>query len=282
MSDRAELLRNAVSFLADPKTSDAPFGQRIQFLESKGLTPAEIEHALLEAAVNKGHTSSTPIQSVSSHAPYQQSLYGLTAPPAPRQLDWRDYFIMAVVSGGVMFGIASLARKYVLPHLKPPSITQYEADAEALDAKFQEIETLVQEVHRETEVARELIASQTAKVDGLVDEVESTVKELKESDVKNRDDLREIREEINVIREMLPKMIEKNKELTNASLGEIREELGKLGTLLKSTTTRPALGSPGALFSSTSTPQIPTKPSLPAWQLSTPATPPASTPDAST
>jgi len=100
----------------------------------------------------------------------------------------------------------------------------------------------------------------------------------RESEIKTRDEVREIRSEVTNIHEMLPKvrlvehyalcadslviqMIEKNKEAQSQSLGELQQELKSLKALLLSR------GPP-----TPSTPTIPSfsgysKPSIPAWKL---------------
>ena len=85
MSDRQELIRNAVIFLQDPKasrysrlnvadidrvlqTQQSSLAQRIQFLEAKGLTPIEIDVAIKQSS------------------PYPMVV-------SPYRWDWRDYFV---------------------------------------------------------------------------------------------------------------------------------------------------------------------------------------------
>lgn len=96
--DRQELIRNAVAFLSDPQVNalcafnwcllknvqsqGTPFAQRIQFLESKGLNPAEIDIALRQT------TNQTTGPSQTLHYAPQ----GFLPPPAARW-DWRDYFV---------------------------------------------------------------------------------------------------------------------------------------------------------------------------------------------
>lgn len=116
--DRQALLTSAVTFLRDPSTSSSPLAQRIAFLESKGLTPPEIQQALAQ--------TSTP-----SHAP-SASQYGYRGGPVggggyptggglmpggggfmggrEYEKDWRDWFIMGVVGGGVGWLAVKLAQ----------------------------------------------------------------------------------------------------------------------------------------------------------------------------
>lgn len=113
MSSRAALISSAVSFLRDPSTAQSPLAQRIGFLESKGLTPQEIELALSQA--NGSHNSGI------SMTPYAQGggphgrmmAGGMMAREYER--DWRDWFIMAVVGGSVGYVATKLAQVSARP-----------------------------------------------------------------------------------------------------------------------------------------------------------------------
>ncbi|KAI8980653.1 peroxisomal membrane anchor protein conserved region-domain-containing protein [Trametes punicea] len=279
LPDRLELVRNAVAFLADPKTQASPLAQRVQFLEAKGLTGPEIEEAMRQAALNHNGTQPVP-------QPYPPSPYGpvygpipyTPAQPPPQQWDWRDYFITAVVSGTVAYGAVALFRKYVIPHLKPPSATAYEEDKDAMTAQFDAAEALLKEIQAETAAVRTAVEEQREKVAKVTEDVENAVKDMREGEVRTRDEMREIRDEVSVVREMLPKMIEKTKESQNQSLAELQQELKSLKALLLSR-------GPG-VSTGPATPVLPGKPSIPAWQLaggtavssiSTPSTPPPTT-----
>ncbi|KAL5495175.1 PEX14 [Sanghuangporus weigelae] len=259
-SERAELLRNALAFLTDPKTQGSSLTQRIQFLEAKGLTPSEIEEVMKQASFKQN----AAVQATPYYSPYQyESPYPAfgSVPPPQQPLDWRDYFIMAVVSGSFMFGAVSLARKYLMPHLRPPTSTAYEEDRDALTEQFDAAEKLLKEIQAETAAVRQAVEEQKVKVDQTTQEVDACVKEMREGETRTRDEMREIREEINSIREMLPKMIDKNKESQSQSLGELQQELKSLKALLMSR---------GPTYPTTPSPSLPSfvgRPSIPAWQL---------------
>jgi peroxin-14 len=70
-----DAFKNAVAFLSDPNSQNAPLAQRIQFLEAKGLSGPEIDQAIRLAA--------SPV--------YQPALHN-------RQWDWRDYFVRILAS----------------------------------------------------------------------------------------------------------------------------------------------------------------------------------------
>ncbi|KLO20205.1 hypothetical protein SCHPADRAFT_992296 [Schizopora paradoxa] len=258
--DRRALMDNAISFLRDPNSQASSFAQRIQFLEAKGLTPDEIQEAMHQAALSQGpsqYPQYTPYPQYGA-SPYPMGPMGVNRPP----LDWRDYFIMAVVSGSFMYGAVALARKYLMPHLKPPSSTVYEEDRDALAAQFDVAEALLKEIQEETREVKESVEAQKVKVDQAAEDVEAAVKDMREGEIRTRDEMREIREEVNSIRDMLPKMIDKNKEAQSNSLAELQQELKSLKALLLSR---------GPSFPSSTSP-APTlsnfgRPSIPAWQL---------------
>ncbi|ESK87876.1 peroxisomal membrane anchor protein [Moniliophthora roreri MCA 2997] len=257
MSDREELIRNAVSFLLDPKTQASPLTQRIQFLEAKGLTPPEIDLAVRQASVNQTVPTNTYQASYSSHS----------YPHPSQRWDWRDYFIGAVVSGTVVYGAVSLFKKYLLPHLQPPDATVYEEDRDALTAQFDAAEALLKEIQAETAAVKSAVEEQKEKVDKTIRDVEEVVSEMRQGESKTRDEMREIRDEIDTIREMIPKMMEKNKESQAQTLAELQQELKSLKALLMSR-------GPSVSNISSPSPMI-GRPSIPAWQLSGSSTAPS-------
>ncbi|KAF9822042.1 hypothetical protein IEO21_00036 [Rhodonia placenta] len=260
--ERQELVRNAVVFLTDNNTQASPLAQRVQFLEAKGLTGAEIDEAMRQAALSQ--TASAPRISAQPYGPVYPQVYGpalFPAQPLTQPWDWRDYFITAIVSGTVAYGAVSLFKKHVMPHLQPPSATEYEADKDALSAQFDAAEALLKEIQAESAAMKQAVDQQNEKVERATQEVETLVREMRDSEVKTRDEMREIRDEVNNVREMLPKMIEKNKESQLQSLAELHQELKSLKALLLSR---------GPTSSGMSTPIIPSKPSIPAWQLAGP------------
>ncbi|KAF8328223.1 peroxisomal membrane anchor protein conserved region-domain-containing protein [Cantharellus anzutake] len=272
MADRQELIRNALAFLGDPSMRQHPITQKIAFLESKGLTNAEIEQVLAQSA----NTSVPPTPSYPS-TQYGQSTYApssynpapLVAPSVPER-DWRDYFIMAVVSGGVMYGVMALARKYLFPHLKPPSSSAYEADRDALTAQFDAAAAMIKDVQSGSTAARAIIDEECAKVDAALETLQVALNEGKEAENKTKAELREIRDEVNNVRDMLPKMLEKHGDAQSQALVDLQQELKSLKALLLSRS-GPQLSSisrPGSNFSPAGgSTFLPTKPTIPSWQL---------------
>ncbi|KAI8320278.1 hypothetical protein GQ54DRAFT_312802 [Martensiomyces pterosporus] len=131
---REDIIESAVRFLTDPKVQSSTLAKKISFLETKGLTNAEIEDALARAksqppsaasaSSTQGSAASEQQQSTAATGPATPApVYGYAqqmAPPAPPprpHLDWKDYFIAAVVAGGLGYGLYILAKKFISPLL---------------------------------------------------------------------------------------------------------------------------------------------------------------------
>lgn len=100
----------------------------------------------------------------------------------------------------------SLHQKYLLPHLKPPSSTAYEADKDVLTAQFDAAEALLKEIQEEAKATRAAAEEQKSQIDKATTDVQDAVKEMREGELRTRDEMREIRQEIDSIQEMLPKV----------------------------------------------------------------------------
>lgn len=109
MTIREDLVSSALTFLADPKVQASPLAKKLAFLESKGLTQEEITEVLNRLNNSQSTPSTTPSTAppLPEYAPYGNP-YG--QPPEPPGRDWRDWFIMAVVSSGVTYGLYTLAK----------------------------------------------------------------------------------------------------------------------------------------------------------------------------
>ena len=117
--------------LQDPSVAASPIEKRIAFLQAKNLTPEEVSAALSRVApaeagavqVYSPPQASSPAQSppqyYGQYPPPQYSPYAWPQPPpdVPRR-DWRDWFIMATVVGGVGYGLFSLGKASNAPPLR--------------------------------------------------------------------------------------------------------------------------------------------------------------------
>ncbi|KAG8869641.1 peroxisomal membrane protein pex14 [Tulasnella sp. 331] len=249
---RTPLVNNAVSFLRDANTQQAPLEKRVEFLRAKGLTNEEMDEAFRQVGMSPtgGVASIAPAASqpttdfsksnseffsvptpTQPQLPSYQSLqpiqypYGAqypypTSPPPPVEgdRDWRDWFIMAVVSGSVMMGVYSIAR-------------QSQKD---LQAQFDAIQKQLDDMSTQTDSQTKMVETQRDEVAKAVGEVDRALREMEEEGEKSKEELKEIREEVAHIRELVPKLIESSQAAAISTLTDVQQELKSLKALLLS------------------------------------------------
>ncbi|KAK2750973.1 peroxisomal membrane protein pex14 [Myotisia sp. PD_48] len=292
---REELISSAVTFLQDPSVSTAPIEKKIAFLQSKNLTQDEIDQALSRSGAS---SSSTP-QSADSQGHVAQQNYrqphsvpqtpGFGAggqwnytPPPPElpKRDWRDWFIMATVAGGVGYGLYFVAKRYISPLIAPPTPPQLQQDKENIDEQFNRAFTLLDQLSSDTAALKLAEEARTTRLDSALRQVEDVVAELKSSSRRRDDDTRRISDEVRSLKDGIPKAIEGAREGNEKRLRELNAELKSLKVLLSNrlgpgntATPPPTVAPPRALSSDTTNGILPQ-----ASQVAAPATIPAPVP----
>ncbi|KAI9673132.1 MAG: peroxisomal membrane protein pex14 [Caeruleum heppii] len=263
---REELVASAVTFLQDPSVAASPVEKRIAFLESKDLTQEEVEAALARAGDDPssvGRVSSTSgfrnDGYTNQQVMRQQQPYGGYGPPpgywqqpppeVPRR-DWRDWFIMATVMGGVSYGLFFVAKRYIYPLIAPPTPPQLEQDKQAIDESFDKAFTLLEQLGTDTESLKASEQARTERLDAALQEVESVISELKTASRRREDESRKINDDVRGLKDLIPKAMEAQRDATDQRLKELNEELKSLKTLVSNRMSAPARNAPGVSTSS--------------------------------
>ncbi|KAJ5158449.1 peroxisomal docking factor component [Penicillium coprophilum] len=248
MAPREELIASAVTFLQDPSVASSPIEKRVSFLQSKNLTQEEVNIALSRvgedpSAAAAATASASPAPSYSSQpVPYRQPQppqgYGYPPynqwqpPPEPPKRDWRDWFIMATVVGGVGYGLYTVTKRYIAPLIAPPTPPQLEQDKEHIDEQFSRAFTLIEQLSADTAALKTAEEARTERLDGALKEVENLVSDLKNSSRRRDDETRRISDEVKSLKDAIPKALEGAREGNENRLKELGTELKSLKTLL--------------------------------------------------
>ncbi|KAF9252187.1 hypothetical protein DTO006G1_2934 [Penicillium roqueforti] len=249
MAPREELIASAITFLQDPSVASSPIEKRVSFLQSKNLTQEEVNIALSRvgedpsAVAAATASASSPAPSYSSQpVPYRQPQppqgYGYPPynqwqpPPEPPKRDWRDWFIMATVVGGVGYGLYTVTKRYIAPLIAPPTPPQLEQDKENIDEQFSRAFTLIEQLSTDTAALKTAEEARTERLDRALKDVESLVADLKNSSRRRDDETRRISDEVKSLKDAIPKALEGAREGNENRLKELGTELKSLKTLL--------------------------------------------------
>ncbi|KAJ8660572.1 hypothetical protein O0I10_003619 [Lichtheimia ornata] len=282
---REDLIQSAVSFLTDPKVQSAALTKKVSFLESKGMTSEEIEEAMSRAngkapAATTTATAAAPVatqQPGGAVVPYNTAVATQPPPvPARPSYDWRDVFIAAVLAGGATYGLWTLAKRFFGPWFKVPQKEELEKEKAALDSQFEAVEASLKEIKDQTEEALTAVSTQSDRVNTSITSLEAALKDLKEGDEARQKQFGEVKDEVDALKELVPKMMDRNKQQQGDVLEELQNELKSLKSLLLSRRpTTPSSPVPEPTTSSNTVASA-TKPvengngngsSIPAWQM---------------
>lgn len=93
-----------------------------------------------------------------------------------------------------------------MPHLQPPSSTTFQNTSSALTEQYDEAAKLLSELQTQTNALQESLDADRERVNLVVEEVEGAVKHVRDGEEKWREEMREIRGEVESIRELVPRV----------------------------------------------------------------------------
>ncbi|KAI8140893.1 peroxisomal membrane anchor protein conserved region-domain-containing protein [Fennellomyces sp. T-0311] len=243
---REDLIQSATSFLTDPKVQDAPLTKKVSFLESKGMTAEEIEEAL--ARTNGKSSGATAVAPAAAGPPvaYQGGAVVHAPPPIPQRptYDWRDIFVAGVLASGVSYGIWTLAKKLLGPWFQVPTQKELDEDKEKLDAQFQAVEDSLKDLKQQTSDALTKVSSQSKKIDESLSGLETVLKDLKQGDAERDQEFKNVKSDVESLKELLPRMLDRNKDAQANVLTDLQNEVKSLKSLLMARRPVPSVDSP--------------------------------------
>lgn len=265
MAIREDLVASAAQFLQDPSVASSSVENRVAFLRSKNLTQEEIDVALARTGASPPPPPSQPSPVPYSQGPpqyYQQfPQQAWQPPPPPPRRDWRDWFIMATVVGGVSYGLYALGKRYVMPLVAPPTPEKLEQDKKSIEEQFDRAFSLVEQLAKDTETLKAAEQQRTERLDTTISELETIMSDLKSANRRREDDAQRIRDEVQALKDAIPKALNNQKDQTDNRLREINTELTSLKTLVSQrmnpapTSTNPMR--PTSSFGTSSTSAVP-------------------------
>jgi len=116
--------------------------------------------------------------------------------------------------------------------IAPPTAPQLEQDKQAIDESFEKAFSLLDQLAKDTETLKTSEKARTERLDTALTEVESVINDLKTASRRREEESRRISDEVRGLKDLIPKAIEGQKEMTDTRLKELNTELKSLKTLM--------------------------------------------------
>ena len=189
---------------------------------------------------------------------------------------------MATVMGGISYGLYFTAKRYIIPLIAPPTPPQLEQDKASIDESFKRAFDLLDQLNTDTSALKASEEARTTRLDNALGEMESVLASLKESSKRQGDDNRRIEDDVRGLRDLIPKALDAQKDVTDTRLKELSSELKSLKTLvgnrMGSGTARPPAATPASYYGAGQTLGAASTSNNNTSASTTPATVPASAP----
>ncbi|CAG8585157.1 5370_t:CDS:2, partial [Cetraspora pellucida] len=228
---RQELLQSAVKFLKDSQVKSKPLQKRIAFLEYKGLTSDEIEEALIIANdeditsdVQEVFLSQPNKTSVSEQITYTQS-------SIPR-IDWKDYVIAAALVGGIGYVIASIAKNYIVSFLGALTSDDLEHEKQLFSDQFTTTTASLDVLKFDTQIIKKSLKEQSFEVNKILEILDNVLRDLKYYEERKDIELGNLKEDMDSIRDLIPKLLEESEDSQEQLLTSLQQELKLLKSLV--------------------------------------------------
>ncbi|XP_022101885.1 peroxisomal membrane protein PEX14-like [Acanthaster planci] len=183
---RENMISTAVRFLQNPQVRSSPLAQKKAFLEKKGLTAEEIEMAIDRSGTRQDVvTAVAPAPAPSNQAAVppqaaqmqQQQMVPYGQPAPPRLTSWRDYTALAIIIGGVSYGVYWLIQKFLMPFLRSRKEDQ---------ERLQKLEASVQELNKSVLLTVEKLDTAVTSIQGLLEQQQTKLDSLTTSVMTSR------------------------------------------------------------------------------------------------
>lgn len=124
-------------------------------------------------------------------------------------------------------------QRYVLPLISPPTPPQLSADKASIDASFARAFTLIDQLATDTAAIKDAETARTEKLDTTLSSVNDVIADLKAANTRRENEARAMAEQVQGLRELVPKALEGWKEKEDKRVEELGSEVRSLRLLLQ-------------------------------------------------
>ena len=130
-------------------------------------------------------------------------------------------------------GPLTRVQRYVVPLISPPTPPQLEADKAAIDASFNRAFALIDQLITDTAALKASETERTEKLDSTLKDVDSVIEDLKAANSRREAESRIIADQVQGLKELVPKALEGWKASEDKKLEDLSFEVQSLKKLLE-------------------------------------------------
>lgn len=125
-----------------------------------------------------------------------------------------------------------VTKRYIYPLVAPPTPDRLETDKKSIDEQFEKTFALVEQLAKDTEALKAAEQERTERLDTALGELETVINDLKSANRRRDDEAQRVRDDVQNLKESIPRAMNNQKELTDNRLREVNAELRSLKTLI--------------------------------------------------
>lgn len=244
-----KLVKSGVEFLSTEEIKNDSAIEKLQFLIQKGLTNEEILQAL-EIYNLKQNRMIDVISDVDDEylniirdvleveegkrIKEQEAAHLYALPPLPPPVppkDWKDVFIMAAATSGVVYGMYHLMHEFILPKIMPKSDNDLEKDKNEVQENISNIDIKLTEIDTKYNDSAEKETGKLKALEDIIAKLNRKIDDLEEEKFKIRQDFKLLKSDINSLSDTFNKFIKKND--NSRFLDQMEKEIKSLNSILE-------------------------------------------------
>ncbi|XBW35128.1 hypothetical protein QEN19_000691 [Hanseniaspora menglaensis] len=242
-------VKTGVEFLSNEDIKYDSSIEKVQFLIQKGLSNREILQTL-EIFNLRQDKMSDVISDINENyldimrdvmyieekkrVTKQESEQFYALPPLPPAVpvkDWKDVFIMATASSGVLYGMYHLMQEFILPKIIPKSDNELEKDKNEVQENILKIESKLVEIDTIYHESSEKEFGKFQKLEEVIIKLNRKVDDLEEEKYKIKEDFKQLKLDIKTLSITFDGFIAKND--NSKFLDEMEKEIKSLNDILE-------------------------------------------------
>jgi peroxin-14 len=114
----------------------------------------------------------------------------------------------------------------------PPTPERLEQDKKTIDDQFEKAFALVDQLAKDTEALKAAEQARTERLDKALQELETVITDLKSANRRREDESARVRDDVQNLRDSIPRAMTAQKDLTDNRMREVNTELKSLKTLI--------------------------------------------------